>query len=126
MKIFNRIIQILAGLMLLVFGANKFFNFIPMEHPEGIVGEVMMGFINAGYLMPTVAIVEIVVGLLFILNKYIPLALLLLAPISINIVGFHLALDPAGVGGAAFIMIVNIYFFYVNRDKFLFLLQDQK
>jgi len=66
-----------------------------------------------GYMMKMVAVVEVLVGALLVLNKFVPLALLFLAPISVNIVAFHLFLDFSGIGAAAVVALLNIYFFFV-------------
>jgi len=116
--------QILFGLMIILSGTNKFLTFIPIPY-EGLAGEVMAGLVKAGYLMPLVAILEIGIGILFVLNKLVPIAALLLAPLSINFVGFHLVLDIAGIAPAAFIFIVNVYFIFLHRNKYIALLQDK-
>ena len=115
--------QILFGLIIILSGTNKFFAFIPIPY-EGLAGEVMAGLVKAGYLMPFVAILEIGIGIMFILNELVPIAALLLAPLSINFVGFHLALDIAGIAPAAFVFIVNVYFIFLHRNKYMVLLQD--
>ena len=115
--------QILFGLVIVLSGTNKFLAFIPIPY-EGLAGEVMASLVKAGYLMPLVAILEIGIGILFILNTYVSIAALLLAPLSINFVGFHLALDIAGIAPAAFIFIVNGYYIFLHRNKYKALLQD--
>lgn len=116
--------QIMFGLVIVLSGTNKFFAFIPIPY-EGLAGEVMAGLVKAGYLMPFVAFLEIGIGAMFILNKLVPIAALLLAPLSINFVGFHLALDIAGIAPAAFIFIVNVYFIFLHRNKYMALLQEK-
>jgi uncharacterized membrane protein YphA (DoxX/SURF4 family) len=117
--------QILFGLMIIFSGINKFVAFIPIPY-EGLAGEVMAGLVKAGYLMPLVALLEISIGIMFISNILVPLAALLLAPLSINFVGFHLALDIAGIAPAAFIFIVNVYLIFLHRNKYIALLQDKR
>ncbi len=116
--------QILFGLMIIMSGINKFFTFIPIPY-EGLAGEVMAGLVKANYLMPLVAILEIGIGTMFILNKLVPIAALLFVPLSTNFVGFHLALDIAGIAPAAFVFIVNVYFIFLHRNKYMVLLQDK-
>ena len=53
-----------------------------------------------------------------LLNKWVGLALILAAIISVNIVAFHLALDPAGVGLAAVVAILNAVLIYAKWSKF--------
>ena len=72
------VVSILFGLMFINSGLNKFFNYMPMPEnmPENMM-KVMKAFMEIGWLMPLIAVAEIVGGLLFIINKYsIPLILL--------------------------------------------------
>ena len=111
-------LRILLGLILLVFGANKFFHFMPMPPMEDAPAEFMGALGKSGYMFPLIALTEIAAGILLLLNKWKGLALILTAIISVNIVLFHLALDPAGVGLAAFVAILNIILIYANWYKF--------
>ena len=111
-------LRIFLGLILLVFGANKFFHFLPMPPMEGASAEFMGALGNTGYLFPLIALTEVVAGVLLLLNKWVGLALILAAIISVNIVAFHLALDPSGVGLAAVVAILNIVLMYANWKKF--------
>ena len=112
------ILQILLGLLLLVFGLNKFFGFLPMPVMQGAAGNFMGALLATGYMMKMVAVVEVLVGSLLLLRKFVPLALLLLVPISVNIMAFHLFLDLPGIGGAAVVAFLNLYLLIVNRAAF--------
>ncbi len=116
-------IRILGGLILLIFGLNKFFTFITMPPPPEAAGEFFGALVKAGYIMPIVALVEIVAGLSWITNKYVPFTALLMAPISVNIVTFHLFLAPGGIALGAVVALINAYLFYVHKDKFMPLMQ---
>jgi len=111
-------LRLLLGLILFVFGANKFFYFMPMPPMEGPPADFMGALFVAGYMFPLIAVTEIVSGALLIMNKWVGLALILAAIISVNIVAFHLALDPAGVGLAAVVAILNTVLIYANWAKF--------
>lgn len=67
---------------------------------------------NSGYILYTVAILEIIIGLLLLLKKWVPFSLILLAPISINILLFHLFLDVSGLAVAIAIVAINIILIY--------------
>ena len=111
-------LRLLLGLILLVFGANKFFNFMPMPPMEGPPEEFMGALAESGYMFPLIALTEIVAGVLLLLNKWKGLALIFAAIISVNIVLFHLALAPAGIGLAAVVAVLNIILMYANWNKF--------
>jgi len=101
MKIVTMIARILLGLVFLVFGFNKFFNFIPSgPMPPGAAGQFTGALFSTHYLM-AVGVFETAGGLLLLINRLVPLALCLLAPVIVNIllVGtlmVHAAL-PSGI-----------------------------
>ena len=117
--------RIVLGLMLIVFGLNKFLQFIPVPPMTDEAGSFMGALVGTGYMMPIVAVVEIAVGALLLFNRYVALALLLLAPISVNIVAFHLFLDIGGIGGAAFVFILNVFLLFAYRNRYQPLLTNQ-
>ena len=90
--------------------------------PQPSLPEPATDFLGAilatGYLMLLVKVLEIGIGVLLLVNRYVPLALVLLAPISINIVSFHLFLDPAGIGAAALVMLLNAYLLFAYRNQY--------
>ena len=112
------VVRLLGGLMLVVFGANKFLHFIQMEHGTIESGAFMMALFATGYIMKIVAVVEIVAGVAFLTNKYVPLMAVILFPIMLNAFLMHLFLDPAGIGGAAIILSINIILMYVSRQRY--------
>ena len=87
-----------------------------------ILLEAALSFLGAlfatGYLMVIVQTIEIVVGVLLLANRFVPLALVLLAPISVNIITFHLFLDPASIGAAALVTLLNGYLLFVYRSHY--------
>ena len=105
------IARILVGLMFFVFGLNGFLNFI--EQPEGTPeGEAFLTALNdTGYLMTMIKVIETTCGALLLIGYFVPLALVLLAPIIVNILGFHLFLDPSvqGLGMAIVILVLHLF-----------------
>lgn len=116
------VLRILLGLFVLVFGLNKFFNFIPMEAPTGDAG-AYFGALISSKTLTLVAIVEIVAGISLIFNKYGALMALILMSVSVNAFLFHATLDPGGIGGAVVLLILNIAVLYGYKDKYAPLLQ---
>lgn len=112
------ILRLLLGLILLVFGANKFFQFMPAPPMEGPPADFFGALFATGYMFPLLAITEIVAGVLLLTNKWTGLALVLVAPISVNIVLFHLFLAPAAIAAAAVVAILNVVLIYANWNKF--------
>ena len=112
------VLRLLLGLILLVFGANKFLQFMPSPPMEGPPADFFGALFATGYMIPLIAITEIVAGVLLLINKWTGLALVLTATISLNIVMFHLALAPAGIAAAAVVAVLNVVLIYANWKKF--------
>jgi uncharacterized membrane protein YphA (DoxX/SURF4 family) len=123
-KVLN-VIRILFGLVLVVFGANKFLHFMPMPDLPGNAGAFMGALGKTGYIFPVVGGVEIGVGVLLILNLFTPLALIILVPISVNIVLFHLFLDIGGILPAAIVAGLNLFFVFANLSAYLPMLSSR-
>ena len=114
----TKVARYLLGLVMVVFGLNGFLNFMPVPPMPAAAGAFMGALAATGYFFPLLKATEIVVGLLLLANRAVPLALILLAPISVNIVAFHAFLAPAGIGPAALVAVLNAYLGYANWDKF--------
>ncbi|MEM5565337.1 DoxX family membrane protein [Psychroserpens sp. AS72] len=112
------VLRIILGLFVLVFGLNKFFEFLPA--PEGMSEEAMayFGALVNSKTMVLVAIVEIVAGLALILNKFGALLALILMSVSVNAVLFHAVLDQANIAGALVLLVLNIAVLYGYKDRF--------
>ncbi|GEP49751.1 hypothetical protein FNO01nite_04230 [Flavobacterium noncentrifugens] len=78
-----------------------------METPTGTAGEFMNSLGATGYIFPIVGVLEVFIGLMLLLKKWVPFVIILLAPISINILLFHLFLDIPGVSVALLVAIFN-------------------
>lgn len=109
---FTKILRFILAVGLIVFGLNKFIGFMPMPELPVDAGNFMSSLQATGYVLPIVGALEVLIGLLLIFNKAVPFALLLLAPISVNIVLFHLFLDLPAIGGALVIAIINVVLIY--------------
>lgn len=114
------IARILMGLMFFVFGLNGFLNFIPP--PKEGMPEGAMAFAGAmmktGYLMQLIKGTEVIVGLLLLLNRFVPLALALIAPVVVNIVAFHAFLAPSGLCMAIVILFLELYLAWAYRAAY--------
>ena len=104
---FTMIVRILLGIVLVIFGANKLVEFIPGAPPTGAAGEFMNSLGATGYIFPIVGVLEVFIGLMLLLKKWVPFVIILLAPISVNILLFHLFLDIPGVSVALLVAIFN-------------------
>ena len=115
---FSLLVRVALGITLVVFGSNKFLHFIPLPPPTGAAADFMNSLGAAGYIFPIVGILEVCIGVLLLLKKWIAFALILLAPISINILLFHLFLDIPGVSAALLVAALNGILMYKHWKQY--------
>jgi uncharacterized membrane protein YphA (DoxX/SURF4 family) len=110
--------RILLGVILVVFGLNKFLNFIPApELPEN-AANFINSLASTGYVLQVVGVLEVLIGLLLLFNKWVAFALVVLVPISVNILLFHLFLDIPGISGALLVTVFNGILMYKLWPKY--------
>ena len=109
--------RLLLGLVFFVFGLNGFLGFLPQPPLEGSAAAFMGGLGAAGYLFPLLKGTEVLAGALLLGNRFVPLALTLLAPIIVNIALFHLLLAP-GIGMVLFLVGTELYLAWSYRSAF--------
>jgi putative oxidoreductase len=109
---FTTLLRVILAIALLFFGVNKLFDFIPLYELPNQATNFMESLQSTGYVFYVVAILEIVIGLLLLFKKWVPFALILLAPISLNILLFHLFLDVSDVWVAILIVSINVILIY--------------
>lgn len=112
------IARYLLGVILVVFGLNGFINFLPPPEFGPAANDFIGALIGSGYLWTLEKAVEVLVGVLLLSNRYVPLALVVLAPITINILAFHLFLDIASIPPGLLVAILNFYLAWVYRDAY--------
>src|SRR6185503_7699555 len=118
MRIAALIARLLLGLIFVVFGLNAFLQFIPMgPMPTGLAGQFIGALAQSHYLW-VVAVLQIVGGALLLINRYVPLGLVLLGPVIVNIILYHLLLNPSGAAPAIVVTILWLIVFYAHRQSF--------
>lgn len=113
-------VRILMGLPLVVFGLNGFLNFIPPPPtplPEGAMA-FAGALVQTGYMMQLIGTTQLVVGVLLLVNRFVPLALLLFAPFIVNSVAFHIFLEQSGLPMALVFLAFELYLAWVHRAAF--------
>ncbi len=122
---FTKIIRFVLGLILIVFGANKLVmiinesGFMPQPSLPAEASSFMASLGATGYILPLVGALEVYIGILLILKKWVPFALILLAPISVNILLFHFFLDlSGGMIGAVLVALLNGILIYKHWPQF--------
>lgn len=117
MRLAITVSRYLLGVVFLVFGLNGFLGFIPQPPPVPAAGALLGAFVESGYLMTLVKATEVVVGALLLANRFVPLALLALLPVTVNIFALHLFLDPSlpGMAIAALVFALNAFLIWAYR-----------
>ena len=110
--------RVILGLIFTVFGLNGFFHFIPNPEMNEPMTTFMMALGGTGYFMIVVKVVEVVSGLMILLGRFLPLGLILLAPVSVHILFVHLFLDQAGLAMAIVIVVLQLFLAFAYRDSF--------
>jgi putative oxidoreductase len=123
MRNVSAIARYLAGVIFLVFGLNGFLNFIPLPPPGGIAG-VFMGALYASHYLWVIFAFQVIAGVLLLINRYVPLAVAVLAPVIVNILTFHALMAPSGLPLAAFVAILWGIIFIDVRPAFAGLFQS--
>ncbi len=109
--------RVFLGLVFTVFGLNGFLGFLPAPEMPGAAGEYIGALVATGYMFPLIKGTEVAAGLLLLGNRFVPLALTLLAPITVNILLFHVVLAPA-VGMPLLLIAAQLGLAYAHRDAF--------
>lgn len=117
MKIAVLIARILLGLVFLVFGFNVYFSFIPMQPMPGDAG-TLAGLMFTHRWFHFYGLLYIIAGVLLLVGRYVPVALVLLGPIIVNILVFHLTLAPGGIGPGFMCALLEIFLIYAYWPAF--------
>src|ERR1700719_3366343 len=117
------IARFLAGMIFLVFGLNGFLNFIPLPPPGGIAGQ-FMGTLFASHYLWVIFAFQVVAAVLLLVNRYVPLAVAVLAPVIVNILSFHALMAPSGLPLALFVTVLWVVIFVDVRPAFAGLFQS--
>ena len=118
MKILTLIARLLLGLIFFVLGLNGFLNFLSMgPMPSGLAGQ-FIGALMLSHYFWVVAGLQVAGGALLLVNRFVPLGLVLLGPVIVNILCYHLFLNPTGIALAIVVTILWLIVFYGHRQHF--------
>jgi putative oxidoreductase len=118
MKIAALIARFLLGLVFFVFGLNGFLHFIPAPPPPPGPAGQFSGALLASHYFHVVSALQVAGGLLLLVNRYVPLALVLLGPVIVNILCFHLLMYKTGLPMAVLVAILWGILFLRHRQYF--------
>jgi hypothetical protein len=125
MKISSVIARFILGLIFLVFGLNGFLHFLPMSPPPSGTAAQFFGALFVSNYLVVIFLLQIVSAILLLLNRYVPLALTLLAPIIVNILLIHILMVPSGMPLAIVVTVLWSVVFLSVRSAFGGLLQQR-
>lgn len=118
MKILTLITRLLLGLTFVVVGLNGFLNFLSMgPMPSGLAGQFIGALVLSHYFW-VVAALQVAGGALLLVNRFVPLGLVLLGPVIVNIILYHVFLNPSGAAPAIVVAILWLIVFYAQRQYF--------
>jgi hypothetical protein len=113
--------RLVMGLLFLIMGLNGFLNFLPQ--PKGAMPPAAMAFIVAlagsGYMIQLVSATQVVVAVMLLSNRFVPLALALIAPVIVNIIAYHVFLLPTGASVLGILAaVLEVYLAWLYRDVY--------
>jgi uncharacterized membrane protein YphA (DoxX/SURF4 family) len=119
MKYVIVIVRVLLGLLFVVFGLNGFLHFMgPMPEMHGHAGAFITALASSGYIY-VIALLQVLGGLCLLLGaRFVPLGLTLLGPVIVNIVLFHVFLEPGGLAMSLVISALALFLLWIYRFKF--------
>ena len=112
--------QLPMGLLFFLSGLNGFLNLLPQPSPSMPEGALAFtgAMVKTGYRLPLVMGTQLIVCALLLVNRFVSLAVALIAPVVVNIVAFHSFLSPSGLDAAGVVLTLGIYLAYVYRNTF--------
>jgi len=114
------VVRVLFGISMLTFGLNAFLYFIPQ--PETPLSDGAMAFSTAlfqtGYMLPLIGVTQLVVGALLLINRFVPLSLVLFAPFILNAILFHTFLEHNGLPMAALYLVFGVFLAWYYRAAY--------
>ena len=118
MKIASTIARYLLALIFIVFGLNGFLHFLPMKPPSSDLAMQFFMAMSASHYLVVVFALQLVAGVLFLFPRTVPLALIIAGPLIVNILLFHVLMDPAGIAPGLVVTILWFVIFWQFRAAF--------
>lgn len=109
--------RLFLGLVFTVFGLNGFLGFLPAPELSGPAGAFVGALAATGYMFPLIKGTEVLAGVALLSGRAVPLALTVLAPITVNILFFHTILAPS-LGLPLLLVAAQLYLAWAYRDAF--------
>ncbi len=111
------IVRILLGALFLFSGLNIILHFVTPAPMPGDAG-VFMGVLFSHHIINFVGLLMVIAGVLLMVGRFVPLALVLLGPILVNILLFHIFLQPAGIVPGCVATLCEVFLIFAYRKSF--------
>lgn len=118
MKRVGIVLRVLLGVIFLVFGSNGFLHFLSMPPLPQKAGAFFGALAATGYMIPLVMGTQVLAGVLLVAGVWVPFALLILAPVIVNIILFHVFLAPGGLPLAVVVAVLELALAWAHREAF--------
>ena len=118
------VIRYLFGVAMTFFGISNLFKLLPQHQFPGEAEKLMLAFADSGYILQAVGLTQLLLGIALLVNRFIPFALLLFAPVAVNVLLFHLFLDISGILMAMPVIVITTFLFISNKAHFRSLLKS--
>ena len=118
MKVATIIARVLLGLMFVVFGSNIFLHFIPMPPQKPSLATDFSKALMESHYIYVIGFLQVAGGLLLLIGRYVPLGLTLLGPVIVNILLFHIFLEPNGLPMAVVVSVLALFLVWRYRANF--------
>jgi uncharacterized membrane protein YphA (DoxX/SURF4 family) len=118
MKVLSVVSRYLLGLIFTVFGLNGFLHFLHMPPPPSHVAIEFFTAVSVSHYMAVVFLVQVVGGVLLLAGRFVPLALAILGPVLVNILTFHITMNPGGIVPGAVAAVLWLILFVRYRASF--------
>lgn len=118
-RIVLNVMSTLFGLLLINGGLSKFFNYMPPPEnlPEALLKD-NAALMEIQWLMPLVAVAEIIGGLLIIFPRTRALGAVVVFPVMVGVLLTHIFVAPEGLIIAGIIWAILLWIIYDNREKY--------
>ena len=113
-----RTVQVILGLFLILLAVNNFFPFLSQPQLNEAATAFLTALFSVGYIFPFMAILYLIVGLMFLFNKWSAFGAILLAPITVNILLFHIFLDFTRWWLVLIFTILHIYLLVIHWPRY--------
>jgi len=110
--------RILLGIVFSAFGLNGFLHWFPLPSMDGKEARFIGGLVASGYFFPLLFVTYTITGAALLSGRFVPLALIVLAPIIVNIICIHVFLAPSGYPLTLLVVGLALFLAWTYRDAF--------